>query len=116
MVNPMKVLNFMDVAASFDPTLLFVMGAGLAVALLGFRQVLGWGRPWHDTRFHLPGLTRIDLRLLTGAAVFGLGWGLSGFCPGPAVASLVFGESQSLVFIASMAVGMSLMRLVPPQK
>ena len=58
----------------------------------------------------------IDRKLLIGAVLFGLGWGLSGFCPGPAVASLVFGESQSLVFIASMAVGMSLMRLVPPQK
>ncbi|MFO1033191.1 MAG: DUF6691 family protein [Hyphomicrobiales bacterium] len=116
MVNPMKVLNFMDVAGAFDPTLMFVMGAGLVVALIGFRLVLRRGRPLYDKQFHLPLLSIIDARLVGGAALFGLGWGLSGFCPGPAVASLVFGNGQSLIFVLAMAAGMGLARFVPQQK
>ncbi|NMD08824.1 MAG: YeeE/YedE family protein [Phyllobacteriaceae bacterium] len=110
MVNPMKVLNFMDLAGIFDPTLVFVMGAGLVVTLLGYRVILSWKKPLFDDRFHMPSLTAIDTRLVSGAALFGVGWGLSGFCPGPAVASIVFGESGSLVFVATMAVGMVVTR------
>ncbi len=106
MVNPMKVLNFMDVTGIFDPTLIFVMAAGLIVTTIGYRLVLGRARPLFDTRFHVPAFTAIDTRLVAGAALFGLGWGLSGFCPGPAVASLVFGQTESLIFVAAMAIGM----------
>lgn len=106
MVNPMKVLNFMDISGQFDPTLLFVMGAGLAVTLAGYRLILRRKTPFLAERFHMPSLTVIDARLVGGAALFGLGWGLSGFCPGPAVASLVFGASQSVIFVAAMAIGM----------
>jgi uncharacterized protein len=116
MVNPMKVLNFMDITGQFDPTLIFVMGAGLVVAMLGFRFVLKRGAPVFDTRFHLPNLTAIDTRLLGGSALFGLGWGLSGFCPGPAFASLVFGNMQSFIFVAAMAAGMGLALLVPQRQ
>lgn len=111
MVNPMKVLNFMDIAGSFDPTLIFVMGAGLLVTLVGYRLVFGWQKPLFDSQFHLPGNTLIDARLLGGAALFGLGWGLSGFCPGPAVASLVFGKLESFIFVAAMSVGIIAARM-----
>ena len=112
MVNPMKVLNFMDISGQFDPTLLFVMGAGLATTLAGYRLILRRKTPFFSERFHMPSLTVIDARLVGGAALFGLGWGLSGFCPGPAVASLVFGTSQSVIFVAAMALGMVAARLV----
>ncbi len=112
MVNPMKVLNFMDISGQFDPTLLFVMGAGLATTLAGYRLILRRKTPFFAERFHMPSLTVIDARLVGGAALFGLGWGLSGFCPGPAVASLVFGTSQSVIFVAAMALGMVAARLV----
>lgn len=110
MVNPMKVLNFMDITGAFDPTLLFVMGAGLAVTVVGYRLVLRRQTPIFANRFHLPEITAIDARLLGGAALFGIGWGLSGFCPGPAIASLVFGQMQSIAFVAAMAVGMVVTR------
>ncbi|MBK8769424.1 MAG: YeeE/YedE family protein [Rhizobiales bacterium] len=110
MVNPMKVLNFMDITGAFDPTLLFVMGAGLAVTVVGYRLVLRRQTPIFADRFHLPEITAIDVRLLGGAALFGIGWGLSGFCPGPAIASLVFGQMQSIAFVAAMAVGMVVTR------
>lgn len=106
MVNPVKVLNFMDLAGTFDPTLVFVMGAGLITAVIGYRIVLRRQAPLLAEKFHMPTLTAIDARLVGGSALFGIGWGLSGFCPGPAVASLVFGNVESVVFVAAMAVGM----------
>jgi uncharacterized membrane protein YedE/YeeE len=112
MVNPMKVLNFMDLAGTFDPTLVFVMGAGLLVTVIGYRIVLGRAAPLFADRFHLPSVTAIDTRLISGAALFGLGWGLSGFCPGPAVASLVFGSQQSVIFVVAMAAGMLATRAI----
>ena len=115
MVNPMKVLNFMDLTGMFDPTLVFVMGAGLLVTLLGYRLVLSRQKQLFDDRFHTPSLTAIDARLIFGSALFGIGWGLSGFCPGPAVASLVFGNISSVIFVAAMAVGMVFTRLALPR-
>lgn len=115
MVNPMKVLNFMDLTGMFDPTLVFVMGAGLLVTLLGYRLVLSRQKPLFDDRFHTPSLTAIDARLIFGSALFGIGWGLSGFCPGPAVASLVYGNMSSVIFVAAMAVGMVFTRLALPR-
>jgi uncharacterized membrane protein YedE/YeeE len=112
MVNPVKVLNFMDLAGAFDPTLVFVMGAGLLVTVIGYRIVLGRATPLFADRFHLPSVAAIDARLISGAALFGLGWGLSGFCPGPAVASLVFGSQQSVIFVAAMAAGMLATRAI----
>jgi len=106
MVNPMKVLNFMDLFGVFDPTLIFVMTAGLLVTLIGYRLVFTREKPLFDTSFHLPAKDIIDARLIGGAALFGLGWGLSGFCPGPAIASLVFGQVESFLFVAAMAAGM----------
>ncbi len=108
MVNPMKVLNFMDLPGLWDRSLIFVMGAGLLTTLVGYRLVLPRKAPLFDDTFHLPMSKAIDVKLVGGAALFGLGWGLSGFCPGPAVASVVFGNPESFYFVAAMAVAMVL--------
>lgn len=108
MVNPMKVENFLDIFGSWDPTLAFVMAAGLAVTYAGYRLVLKAPRPRFSPAFILPALQGIDERLIGGAVVFGLGWGLTGFCPGPAIASLVFGYWPSVVFVVAMAAGMAI--------
>lgn len=112
MVNPMKVLNFLDILGAWDATLIAVMGAGLIVTFIGYRIIFRQPRPMFAEAFQLPGTKIIDAKLIGGAALFGLGWGLSGFCPGPAIASLVFGNAQSIIFVAAMAAGILLTRLV----
>ena len=106
MVNPMKVLNFLDISGPWDATLIFVMGAGLVVTLLGYQVIFRRSAPLFATSFRLPTSQDIDAKLLGGAALFGLGWGISGFCPGPAVASVVFGRMESMTFVVAMAAGM----------
>ena len=107
MVNPMKVLNFLDISGPWDATLLFVMGAGLLVTMLGYQIIFKRKAPLFASSFRLPTSQDIDAKLLGGAALFGLGWGISGFCPGPAVASLVFGRMESITFVIAMAAGMT---------
>lgn len=106
MVNPAKVLNFLDLAGTFDATLLFVLGGAVVTTFIGYRLVLGRHRPLFAERYELPSRTDIDARLLAGAAIFGIGWGLAGFCPGPAIAALVSLRLEPFVFIAAMAAGM----------
>ena len=106
MVNPMKILNFLDIFGPWDATLLFVMGAGLVVTSLGYQIIFRKSAPLFATSFKLPTSEDIDAKLLGGAALFGLGWGLSGFCPGPAIASLVFGRTESITFVTALAAGM----------
>lgn len=106
MANPAKVLNFLDVFGTWDPSLAFVMGGAVLVAFIGFRFVLARGRPVFDTTFHLPTKRDIDNPLVLGAALFGIGWGLGGFCPGPAFASLGVGATGTYVFVPAMLVGM----------
>jgi uncharacterized membrane protein YedE/YeeE len=108
MVNPTKVLNFFDFLGAWDPTLIFVVGAGLLVALIGYQIILKREAPLFAPAFRLPASQGIDAKLLIGATLFGIGWGLSGFCPGPAVASLVFGRTESIAFVIAMAAGMIL--------
>lgn len=109
MSDPAKVLNFLDLAAipsgGWDPSLAFVMAGAIALAFLGFRAVLRRPRPLFDSVFHLPGATGIDRRILVGPAIFGIGWGLAGFCPGPALTSLAFGMTKVYVFVAAMVAG-----------
>ena len=112
MVNPLKVVNFMDIAGTWDPTLIFVMGAGLIVTFIGYRLVFTRSRPLLEPAFSLPSVSSIDQHLIGGAVLFGAGWGLTGFCPGPAVASLVFGYWQSILFVAAMAAGMVAVKLI----
>jgi uncharacterized protein len=112
MVNPMRVQNFMDITGTFDPTLLFVMAAGLITTFVGYRWVLKRERPLLDSSFSLPVRTVVDAPLVAGAVLFGMGWGLTGFCPGPAIASIVFGYPESIIFIASMGAGTILIKLL----
>lgn len=112
MVNPMKVLNFLDISGTWDPTLILVMGAGLFVTLLGYQIVFKRNAPLYAPSFRLPTSQGIDAKLLGGAALFGVGWGLGGFCPGPAVASLVFGRLESITFVIAMAAGMILAKQI----
>ncbi len=110
MSDPAKVLGFLDLAAipagTWDPSLAFVLIGANAVGVLGFRFVLGRAGPLSGDRFHLPSASGIDSRLLSGAAIFGVGWGLSGFCPGPALTALGFGAPLAVLFAAAMLTGM----------
>lgn len=112
MVNPAKVMDFLDVAGNWDPSLALVMGGAVAVTLIAFRLAGRRGRPAFDARFFTPEKTRIDLPLVAGSAVFGIGWGLAGYCPGPGLASLSVGNVEALVFVAAMVAGSLGMRAV----
>jgi hypothetical protein len=112
MANPAKVLNFFDFAGTWDPSLGLVMIAALAVAAIGYRFVLRRDKPLFDTRFHLPTNRKLDTPLLAGSAVFGIGWGISGFCPGGAIPALGLGELSAWIFVGSMLAGIGTARTV----
>lgn len=107
MTDPAKVIGFLDVFGAWDPSLAFVMGGAIAV----YAPVLRWARrrpaPLLDERFHLPTRSDIDARLLIGAAMFGVGWGLAGYCPGPALVGSMALGSDAVVFAGSMLLGMA---------
>ena len=108
MVNPAKVAAFLDVAGHWDPSLALVMGGALSVTAVLYRLVLQRPAPLFAPSFQLPTSKDIDVPLVGGAALFGFGWGLGGFCPGPAIASLSYGAAGSLLFVAAMIGGMLL--------
>ncbi|MCP4381446.1 MAG: YeeE/YedE family protein [Hyphomicrobiales bacterium] len=109
LANPAKVLNFFDVAGSWDPSLILVMGGALITTAIGYRLVFGSTlRPLLDTDFKVPLNTVVDRRLVFGSATFGIGWGISGFCPGGAIPALGFGYSETLLFVGAMIVGIIL--------
>jgi len=108
MMNPAKVIGFLDIAGDWDPTLMFVMGGALLITVPAFRLILKRQRPILADGFALPTKSALDARLLGGSALFGVGWGLSGFCPGPAVAALVTGLTPVFAFVAAMLAGMVL--------
>ena len=105
MTDRQVVLGFLDVAGDWNPTLAFVMGGAVAVTAIAFRLVLRRGTPALGDRFRLPQGDEIDRRLLTGAAIFGIGWGLAGFCPGPALVGVAAGFADAWVFLPAMVVG-----------
>ncbi|HEY7748506.1 MAG TPA: DUF6691 family protein [Aestuariivirgaceae bacterium] len=111
MVNPAKVLNFFDIAGSFDPSLAFVMAGSLAVTWIGYRYAWRQQAPAYASKFHLPSARDLDAKLVGGSALFGLGWGLSGFCPGPAIASLTTFSLEPVIFLVGMVAGMLVTRL-----
>jgi uncharacterized protein len=116
MTDPARVIGFLDVTGRWDPSLAFVMGAALCVTLPGFAWLRRRARPVLDARFHLPTQRAIDAPLIGGAVLFGIGWGIAGLCPGPAVANLASGAPQALAFVAAMVAGMWLHdRIRPPQ-
>jgi uncharacterized membrane protein YedE/YeeE len=114
MSDPAKVLNFLDVGAiptgGWDPSLAFVMAGAIAVTFIGFKLVLRRAQPIFGGAFHLPTATEIDARIIVGPAIFGMGWGLAGFCPGPAFTALTTGGTAALAFVAAMLVGMTVAR------
>ena len=108
MADPGKVLGFLDLAGRWDPSLAFVMAGAVGVALPAFAWVRRRGAALCDAPLHLPAARRIDRRLLAGSLLFGAGWGLAGFCPGPALVALGMGLRPALLFVAAMAAGMLL--------
>ena len=110
MVNPKKVLDFLDVSGNWDPSLALVMGGAVSVAMLAFRFVTRREQPLFEREFHLPRMTKVDRRVLVGSGVFGLGWGIGGYCPGPGIAALSAGSVDALVFVAGMVLGSLLYR------
>ena len=111
LTDPGKVLAFLDLAGNWDPSLLFVMGGATLVAAVGFRLARGRGAALLGTPMRLPPSGALDRRLVLGSVVFGVGWGLAGFCPGPALASLGTGLIEPLLFVAAMVAGMGLFAL-----
>ncbi|MBB4051224.1 hypothetical protein GGR20_000842 [Devosia subaequoris] len=112
MANPAKVLNFFDLAGTWDPSLAFVMGGALLVTAIGYRFVLKREKPVLEARFHLPTSRKLDLPLLGGSAVFGIGWGISGFCPGGAIPALGLGEVSAWAFVGAMLAGIFVARTI----
>lgn len=106
MINPAKVIGFLDVAGDWDPSLLLVMAAGAGVTTVAFRLVLRRKQPLFESKFYLPTRTDVDGKLVGGAALFGIGWGIAGLCPGPALTGLLSLNSSVLMFVAAMIGGM----------
>ena len=106
MADPAKVLNFLDLFGTWDPSLAFVMGGAVIVAFVGYRLVLARDKPIIGSTFHLPTRNDIDARVIAGPAIFGIGWGLGGFCPGPALSALGLGAPGTLAFLPAMILGM----------
>src|SRR5688572_7261008 len=113
MVNPAKVLGFLDIFGAWDPSLALVMGGAVAVSTLGYLIAKRRGVPVLAPRLEIPTRRGLDPRLIGGVALFGIGWGLAGLCPGPALVGLTFGPWPVFVFVAAMIVGMAAFRIVP---
>ena len=112
MTNPEKVLNFLDVTGAWDPSLGLVMGGALAVTLPGFAWARRRGRSLDGCAIPPAPTARVDARLLVGSALFGIGWGIAGYCPGPALANLTHGTREALVFVVAMLAGSWLAKLL----
>ena len=105
MTDPARVLGFLDIAGAWDPTLMFVLGAAVGTTFVGYRLVFARGTPLFSAKFQLPTKQELDAKLLGGAALFGGGWGLSGYCPGPAIASMGGLTLPLLALLAAMVLG-----------
>ena len=112
MIDPAKVMNFFDFAGTWDPSLALVMAGAVAVSLPGYRVIFRRAKPLWADAFSLPDTHKIDLPLVGGSALFGIGWGLSGFCPGGAIPALGLGRLEPVLFVAGMIGGMLAVRLI----
>ncbi|MBA2126279.1 hypothetical protein DLM45_08585 [Hyphomicrobium methylovorum] len=110
LINPAKVQSFLDIAGAWDPSLAITMAVAVLTTWAGYRVVFARGAPLLDKTFHVPPTGRVDRRLVAGALIFGLGWGLVGFCPGPLVAALPVGATPTFVFALAMLAGMAAAR------
>lgn len=111
MANPAKVLNFFDIAGTWDPSLAFVMGGALIVAMIGYRFVLKRPAPALSSTFHLPTRRDLDVPLIGGSAVFGIGWGIAGFCPGGALPALGTGATDVFIFTGALLAGIAIAKI-----
>lgn len=111
MINPEKVKAFLDIFGSWNPSLIFVMIGAIAVHFLTYKSIRKRQSPLFSMHWHVPHKTEITKSLVIGSALFGIGWGLAGFCPGPAVTSLAFSNTDVLIFVLSMIIGMFLFKL-----
>lgn len=116
MSNPQKVIGFLDLAGNWDPSLAFVMGGGVLVALVAFTLAKQRSLAFFGNAIKLPTATQIDKKLVIGSLLFGAGWGLAGFCPGPALVSVGAGYTQALIFVVAMVVGMLLVEVFNAKK
>jgi len=116
MANPAKVLGFLDLGGNWDPSLAFVMAGAIAVGAVAFTVANRRSRSILGAEMRLPSARHIDRRLVLGSMLFGIGWGVAGFCPGPALVSLGMGEVKALVFVAAMLVGMGVFELFERRK
>jgi len=116
MTNPAKVLGFLDLGGTWDPSLAFVMAGAIAVASVGFAISRKRTTSLIGAAMKLPTAQHIDRRLVVGSAVFGVGWGIAGFCPGPALVALGLGEIKALLFVAAMLAGMGIFELIERRK
>jgi len=112
MVDPNKVVGFLDITGNWDPSLMFVLGGGVITTTIAYRFIFAQGKPMFERDFQLPDLLKIDGRLLFGSVLFGVGWGLIGYCPGPAIASIGFRPDEPLIVVISMLAGMLLYRAI----
>jgi len=112
MVNPTVVLNFLDVFGQWDPSLIFVMGGALLTVAIGFRWIFIRQKPLFSEKFHLPTAKDIDKNLVVGSAIFGIGWGLAGYCPGPVIAGLAYLQFEPILFCFAMFIGFKISQLV----
>ena len=114
MMDPKRVRGFLDIAGDWDPTLAFVMGGAVIVMAVAWMIQKRRAQPFFASDFNLPGTSVIDRELVGGAALFGIGWGLAGLCPGPAIGALVIEPVSAAIFVGSMVAGMVLHRVVTP--
>jgi|TARA_A100001518_G_scaffold3994_1_gene4846 hypothetical protein len=114
MTDPERVLGFLDIAGAWDPTLMFVLGGAVITNFMGYRLVLRRPHPVFGERFQLPTRQDLDIRLIGGASLFGIGWGLSGYCPGPAFASISGLSAPLFAMLVTMVMGWFLARAITP--
>jgi len=112
MTNPAKVQNFLDLFGTWDPSLALVMGGAILITMPGFWLVQKRQTPFFEDSFLIPQKTNLDFYLLTGSAIFGIGWGLGGFCPGPVIVSISNGSTGTILFVITMLIGMVLAKLL----
>lgn len=105
MINPAKIVGFLDITGNWDPSLAFVMGGAVFVTALTFRLILKRPKPIFTDIFELPSKVSLDGKLITGAAIFGIGWAMSGLCPGPAISSIGFLDEKLLIFVCTLLIG-----------